>query len=99
MTVSTKNLCPEEGRLVIEAHNQAAILARYRSDGTGIKDHVAVFNQPWATDSTGADVPTWYEVEDSKLTQHVDTRGFKAPIIFDPQPTSRPIARVGTTLA
>lgn len=44
-----------------------------------------VLGAAWAKDSNGADVPTWYSLEDRVLTQHLDLSGVDAyPILADP---------------
>lgn len=39
---------------------------------------------PWAVDATGAALPTWYEVTDTGVRQHVDTTGAVFPVVADP---------------
>ena len=43
------------------------------------------FNAPWAKDAAGRSLPTHYTLKGNALTQVVDTRGAKFPVVADPQ--------------
>lgn len=43
---------------------------------------------PWALDSTGASVHTWYEIEGETLVQVIDATWAEPPVFFDPTYTS-----------
>lgn len=43
------------------------------------------FSAPWAKDAAGRSLPTHYTLKGNALTQVVDTRGAKFPVVADPQ--------------
>lgn len=45
---------------------------------------LGVFPMPWAVDSDGKDVRTWFEVTSQGLVQHVDHEGAAYPVVADP---------------
>lgn len=55
--------------------------APYVADATAPAGSLAA---PWAVDATGAALPTWYEVTDTGVRQHVDTTGAVFPVVADP---------------
>lgn len=53
-------------------------------NSTGVRQLIARISKPWAVDSTGAELPTWYETDGLVLRQFVDTRLATGPVTFDP---------------
>ncbi|MBE6475944.1 MAG: hypothetical protein E7Z95_10355 [Actinomyces succiniciruminis] len=45
---------------------------------------VASAAAPWAVDANGVNLPTWYEVTESSIVQHVDVEGAAFPVLADP---------------
>ena len=43
-----------------------------------------VFDTPWAVDAKGKEVPTWFEVRNGSLVQHVKHAGAAYPVVADP---------------
>ncbi|TCI42855.1 DUF2599 domain-containing protein [Exiguobacterium sp. SH3S2] len=49
------------------------------------KGEVEVFiGSPWAKDSNGNEVETYYEIKDQQLIQHIDYEGTDYPLVADP---------------
>lgn len=70
-----------EGTQVYEAGSGALIFEDANQEGIG------KIESPWAVDALGASVPTWYELRENTLVQHVDHRAgdFVYPVVADPQ--------------
>jgi len=73
----------------LQANGEPAVLVEI--DGTiQVKDPttgevVNVIDRPWARDAEGLSVDTWYSVDGSVLTQHVDHLGASYPVVADPR--------------
>jgi len=50
----------------------------------GRRSPIGWIGKPFAVDSTGKDLPTWFEADGQTLRQLVDATGGVAPITFDP---------------
>lgn len=61
-------------------------------NGAGVD--VAGVNAPWAVDATGAALPTRFEVDGTKVTQHIETEGAVFPVSADPTVCGNKIDRV-----
>lgn len=71
---------PEGGSLNMDSETGSVIA--YDGDG----NISSIIAPPWAYDAEGAEVPTWFEVEDGHVYQYVDhlSRQFAYPIVADP---------------
>lgn len=58
-------------------------LVRIEDRATG--EVVNTLSRPWAVDAEGSSITTWYSVEGSVLTQHVDHQGATYPVVADPR--------------
>ena len=67
-----------DARLVLNADGSVDILS-----GAGAV--LGTIAAPWASDASGAPVPTRYEVEGDSLTQVVDHKGAIYPVVADPK--------------
>ncbi|MGN7862918.1 hypothetical protein ACTJI8_20270 [Microbacterium sp. 22303] len=76
------------GRLQLEDNGAVSV---YAADGS----FVGGFAAPWATDNTGAAVPTSYSVSDGVLTQTVEhqNQDVAYPIVADPNYSSGPFTK------
>lgn len=52
--------------------------------GSGRRQPLGWISEPFAVDSTGTSLPTWFEASGSQLRQIVDATDALPPIIFDP---------------
>ena len=88
-------LSTEPGRIetAFEHVPSCSASLKLRTEGDGAELLITVedgltlsvqIGRPWAMDSEGKELPTWYEVEGTELTQVVDASGASAPILFDP---------------
>lgn len=66
---------------IIEAGNDGALIVRDASTG----EQVNMLAAPWALDANGVALPTWYEVNGSTVTQHVNHAGAAYPVVADPR--------------
>jgi hypothetical protein len=53
----------------------------------GVTYAIGHVDRPWAVDARDRDVPTWFSVEGTTLTQHIDTTGASFPVAADPHYT------------
>lgn len=83
--VSTFNHVARCGGFKVELRRVDDAVAVDLSDSkTGARTPFGWIAAPWAMDSTGASLPTHYEINGSRLSQIVDTAGAVGAVFFDP---------------
>jgi hypothetical protein len=75
---------PAGAQLVSNDAGGYDIVARSALGGA---EPIASIAAPWATDAGGRSLPTRYSVSGDVLTQHIDTRNARFPVVADPHYT------------
>ncbi|MFJ4190521.1 hypothetical protein [Kitasatospora sp. NPDC089509] len=73
---------PEGAELVPNDHGGYDITKRVGAGATVVMGQV---DAPWAKDATGKELPTHYTLNNTTLTQTVDTDGAAFPVVADPK--------------
>ncbi|MDM4722135.1 hypothetical protein QTQ03_22015 [Micromonospora sp. WMMA1363] len=67
--------------LVLRASATDGSIDMVTTDGAMVAGKI---NAPWAQDAAGRSLHTWYELNGSTVTQHIDTTGATFPVVADP---------------
>lgn len=75
------------GRIRFNVHERGSVLVSIDRPN-GRVEYLGQVGVPWAVDTHGNELPTWFEVQDDVLVQRVDTRDASGSVLFDPVFTS-----------